>query len=303
MALFLGIDGGATKTTCAVGDESRVLALVTGGGCNIVRHGEDHARQSLSPIIVKACAEAGVDPKSVDRSCIGAAGASISEVKDVLRRIVNESVSGPVSVVTDSEIALEAALGQGPGVIVASGTGSIAFGRNDSGSTARAGGHGHAVSDEGSGYWIGKAAISAALSAYDRGEQPALLNQLALAWGGNDRNDLVRLANANPAPDFATLFPVVSQAGAQSDPLAAAVLRSAGEKLAELAATVIRTLWSSETSINVGVVGSVFKYSEIVIQEFSRALVRLDRRAQVSQSISEPVLGALSLARRGRTHE
>ena len=65
-------------------------------------------------------------------------------------------------------IALEAAFGSGPGVIVIAGTGSIAYGRNREGQTARAGGWGFAISDEGSGHWIGRTAVAAAIARLGR---------------------------------------------------------------------------------------------------------------------------------------
>ncbi len=91
----------------------------------------------------------------------------------MVRGTVSEIISGEVKpgkiktseikVVGDNVIALEAAFGSGPGVIVIAGTGSIAYGRNRDGQTARAGGWGFAISDEGSGHWIGRAAVAAAL--------------------------------------------------------------------------------------------------------------------------------------------
>ena len=76
MAYFLGIDGGGTKTTCAVGDESRVLATVTSGPSNIVRVGEVTARESLQQVVLQACAAAGIAPEQVTRTCVGGSGAA-----------------------------------------------------------------------------------------------------------------------------------------------------------------------------------------------------------------------------------
>ena len=87
-------------------------------------------------------------------------------------------------------IALEAAFGSGPGVIVIAGTGSIAYGRNREGQTARAGGWGFAISDEGSGHWIGRTAVAAAIGAWDEDpEQNAALDRDSdeVLAPGNDR--------------------------------------------------------------------------------------------------------------------
>ena len=167
MAYYLGIDGGGSKTTCAVGDETSLLAMAVAGPSNITRVGEVRARESLHQAIRQACAEAKIDPRQLSRACVGAAGAGRKEIASVVRKIVAEVIPGAVEVVGDMQIALQAALGTGPGVIVIAGTGSIAYGRDAQGKTARAGGWGFAISDEGSAHWIGRAAVGSVLRAVD----------------------------------------------------------------------------------------------------------------------------------------
>ena len=104
----------------------------------------------------------------ISRVCVGLAGAARPEISELVRGMVSETLSGEIKpaeikIVGDMVIALEAAFGSGPGVIVIAGTGSIAYGRNSKGQTARAGGWGFAISDEGSGHWIGRTAVAAAL--------------------------------------------------------------------------------------------------------------------------------------------
>jgi len=114
-------------------------------------------------------------------------------------------------VVGDMEIALQAALGAGPGVIVIAGTGSIAYGRDAQGRTARAGGWGFAISDEGSAHWIGRAAVATLLRSADeaadeRSVKPtsALFCEMKSIWKVESFEQLARTANS--MPDFAALF-------------------------------------------------------------------------------------------------
>ena len=165
MAYFLGIDGGGTKTTCAVGDESRLLAEATAGPSNVVRVGEERARESLHQCVRQACAAAGIVPEEVSRTCLGGSGAAQPELAEIVRRLLAEILPTPIDVVGDMEIALDAAFDTGPGIVVIAGTGSIAYGRDRQGRTARAGGWGFAIGDEGSAHWIGRAAVSAVLRA------------------------------------------------------------------------------------------------------------------------------------------
>lgn len=302
MALFLGIDGGGTKTICAVSDGSTLLGTGTGGGSNVVRLGELQARESLHSAILEACKAAGVNGSGVERTCIGVAGATVPQVCDAVRRFISEVVPGEVSVVGDNEVALEAAFSGAPGVIVASGTGSIAYGLNEQGKTARAGGLGFAISDEGSGHWIGRAAVAAAIRAFDREQETQLHCYINDAFQVDTREQVIKVANATPPPDFARLFPFVVQAAEEGDAVAAEVLARAGEELAELAAIVIGKLWSGDTAVRVGMVGGVFQNSASVRQSFRDAIMAKYPKVELNMSVADPVAGALSLARKGVPH-
>jgi N-acetylglucosamine kinase-like BadF-type ATPase len=303
---YLGIDGGGTKTACAVGDETQLLATAIAGPSNIVRIGEQRARESLQQGVRQACAAAGIVPAEVARTCIGGSGAAHPELAAEVRHILAAILPSPIDVVGDMEIALEAAFETGPGIVVIAGTGSIAYGRDPHGNTVRAGGWGFAISDEGSAHWIGRTAVSAVLRAADLGsgspegatppQDSTLLAALLKAWGVYSLADLARAANAIPPPDFATLFPAVA---ASSNDLGAEVLTRAGRELAELAAIVLRRLFAEAVVVPVAMTGGVFRHAALVREVFYNELCALDPRAQVNQQVVEPVEGALRLARRG----
>ena len=115
-------------------------------------------------------------------------------------------------------------------MITIAGTGSIAYGRDARGHTARAGGWGLAISDEGSGQWIGRAAVSAVLGAKDAGQEPPLLATILGLWNLATLDQLVRHANASPAPDFSSLVPSVLAAAEAGNPLARNLLQRAGNE-------------------------------------------------------------------------
>jgi N-acetylglucosamine kinase-like BadF-type ATPase len=304
VSYYLGIDGGGTKTTCAVGDESHLLATATAGPSNIVRVGESQARQSLHQSVRQACAAAGIAPAQVSRTCVGGSGATRPEFAGIVRGFLTEILPTPIAVVGDMQIALEAAFDIGPGVIVIAGTGSIAYGRDAQGRTARAGGWGFAIGDEGSAHWIGRSAVSAVLRACDAaGENSpdcahsSLSSALCKAWGVTSLADLARAANSIPPPDFAALFPAVA---ANSDDLAAKVLSHAGRELAQTAAVVIHRLFAADhsASVLVAMTGGVFRHATTVRQVFYNELRTLDPLVEVNPQVVEPVEGALRLARR-----
>ena len=318
MSYYLGIDGGGTKTTCAVGDESHLLTTATAGASNIVRVGEAQARESLQAAVRQACAAAGITPAQVAHTCVGGSGAARPELAELVRRCLAEILSTPINVVGDMQIALEAAFDTGPGVIVIAGTGSIAYGRDASGNTVRAGGWGFAIGDEGSAHWIGRAAVGAVLRAADpysadhdpgdlhagdlySGDHSSLAEALFKVWGVRSRADLARAANSVPPPDFAALFPSIA---ASNDDLARQVLTQAGRELARVAGVVISRLFAKDgtssipVAIPVAMIGGVFRHAAPVRQVFSDELRAHEPRAEVNPQVVEPVEGALRLARR-----
>jgi glucosamine kinase len=303
MAYYLGIDGGGTKTRCILGDETTAFATAMSGGCNIVRLGETQARESLQTAVRQVCAIAKVSPAQLRALCIGAAGAARPEVaakmRNILAELVPEIPPAKIEVVGDTVIALESAFGAGPGVIAIAGTGSIVYGRDAAGHTARAGGWGFAISDEGSGHWIGRRAISAILSAHDEGLDTALTAMVLQAWTLATIDELVQQANSTPPPEFPRLFPVVLRAADQGDSIARDLLADAGAKLAALAVIVIRRLAPHAPAgmLPVAMTGSVFRQSPYVRQVFYNFLQTTFAGICVRQDPVDPVEGALARAR------
>jgi N-acetylglucosamine kinase-like BadF-type ATPase len=328
VAYYLGIDGGGTKTTCAVGDENSVIATSTAGPSNIVRVGEPVARRSLQQAIAQVCAAAGISPQQVARACIGAAGAASPEVLAAIRCIVAEVLSAELVVTGDMQIALKAAFPSAPGIIVIAGTGSIAYGQDARGNTARAGGWGFAVSDEGSAHWIGQRAVAAIFRACDLGgkKDAGRLHEKGSVAEGNDESvypdlelfcelqrnwnvttihDLVRVVNSTPAPDYASLLAAIVKCAEAGDELCRAVLTRAGGELAQLAAVIIGRLFPKPSDGDVGLgtqvplamVGGVFRHSALVREAFYNEIRKMDSRANVLPRVVEPVEGALRMAR------
>jgi glucosamine kinase len=311
VAYYLGIDGGGTKTTCVVGDESSLLATVTVGGSNITRVGEAGARAALHQAIREACGAARINLQQVSCACIGAAGAGRSEIADTVRKIVAEIISGKIEVVGDMEIALAAAFGAGPGVIVIAGTGSIAFGRDAQGRTARAGGWGFAVSDEGSAHWIGREAVRAVLRAADQSggdqaerESSGLAERLFRELKTSGRLDsLPQLARAaNSDPDFAALFPAVLAAAEAGDAVARKVIGGGSHELAQLAAIVLRRLFSGQRSpalsVPMAMAGGVFRHAAMIRELFYNEVRAANPNVVLNPEVVDPVHGALQMARK-----
>jgi glucosamine kinase len=300
MALYLGIDAGGTKTDCAVSNGAELLGQASGASCKLARVGRQKARENLQSVIQQACEAARVLPRDVQHVCIGLAGASLPEAVQWAQATVREIAPGStIYVAGDHIIAHRAAFGTSHGVLVIAGTGSIAFGRNPEGQTARAGGWGPNVSDEGSAFWVGREAVVATLRAYDVGGSNGLLPVIAQAWKVAPE-EVVRLANA-AEPQFADLAVSVTAAAENGEPGARVITGRAGEALAWLGGAVIRRLWPKGALVPVAVAGGVLQGSAQVRQAFKEAMRAEHPQAAISFAFVRPVLGALEIAaQRGR---
>ncbi len=240
---------------------------------------------------------AGLSVADLAGVCAGVAGAGSPEnaakIAEILAVIIPDTST---QVVGDTVIALEAYFPGKAGMVCIAGTGSIAFGRNERGEMARAGGWGRLVSDEGSGNWIGHRAISQCIRALDMGRSSNLVTSIMEYWGIVTREQLVQRCNLDQVPNFAELFPVVLSAAENGDALASEILTAAGIELARIAQVVLRRLWVGRTALEIAITGGVFANSARIRQVFSN-IIRTDRpEVHVRISARQPFEGALYLA-------
>ena len=308
MTFYLGIDGGGSKTICIAGDATSILGQAQTGACNVVRVGEASARGALQRAVREACEKSGIALEKITRTVAGVAGVGRPEIREFVHQLLRELVGGEVRVVSDAETALHATFGDNPGVVVIAGTGSIAFAQNGQGQTARAGGWGWAISDEGSGPWMGRAAVTAILRAHDAGEtseENTQLEQRVLrAWQLTEREALVRAANTTPPPDFGALLPEIVAAANAGDTLAQGVFLHAGEELARLAALAAQRIFGHQVGVRVAMSGGAFTHAPNLRQAFYNSLQTQLPNAEVPPELADavlanPALGALQMARRG----
>ena len=260
---FLGVDGGQSSTTAVIGDETgTVLGAGSGGPCNHVGAAEGPAKLSsaVAECVGKACRQARLDPDRVRfrAACFGMSGGP-ADKRGVLSKIFS---AGELVVTDDATIALSGALAGAPGVVTISGTGTIAFGRNALGKTARAGGWGYVFGDEGSGFDLVRQAIRAALRFEEGWGPPTVLRQALLAaTDAADANEMLHLMYTVdwPRSRAAQLAKLVDQAAAGGDAVARELLTHAARQLASLAAAVASQLWPQGEMVNVAYIGGVFR--------------------------------------------
>jgi N-acetylglucosamine kinase-like BadF-type ATPase len=237
---FLGVDGGQSSTTSLIADEAgRVVGVGLGGPCN--------QAGAIQASLDAASEEAGLNLASVHfaSACLGLSGGTAGK-----ESILVEMVSSDRTLVTDdAHIALTGATAGAPGLVVIAGTGSIAFGRNSAGRTARTGGWGYLFGDEGGAFWIARQALRAALQWEEGWGAPTSLRaRLIDATGTRSMNDLLHRCYTPefPRPRVASLAVLVNDAAERGDPAALEILDSAARELALLAVAVRAQLFQTE---------------------------------------------------------
>ncbi|HYF90910.1 MAG TPA: BadF/BadG/BcrA/BcrD ATPase family protein [Symbiobacteriaceae bacterium] len=298
----IGIDGGGTRTRCLVADvEGRVLGEGLAGPTNYLVTGRQEALANLEEAVRAALAAAGAPLSSVVAACAGLAGVARPEDKPWRDCALAFLAPAKTLVVEDARIALEGALGGVPGVVVISGTGSIAMGLSPSGDLIRAGGWGWLLGDEGSGYAIGRQALNAALAALDGIGSPTTLGARIIgAWQLERMNQTINRVYQNlpqARVEIAGLVPVVMAAAAEGDAVASAILVRAGRDLGHIAAAVLGRLeLPAGTPRRVAVTGGVITGSAAVRGAMVTALSERVPEATVSDCLRSPAEGAVAMA-------
>src|SRR4029079_16389092 len=222
----LGIDAGGTKTVCLLADQrGTILSEGRGPGANLHAAGELAVEKGLHEGMQEALVERDITPAAI---CLGIAGVDREDeartVRAIMRRIGYKS---RVLVVNDALIGLVAGARDKLGIAINAGTGSIVYGRNASFEAARAGGWGHMIGDEGSGYWIGRESLAAVMRAFDgRGPATALTADLLAHVEVDDESRLPGIVydRALPRMTVATLGPIVQHAASAGDAVATRIL-------------------------------------------------------------------------------
>jgi len=299
--LFLGVDGGASKTAALVTDENGTpLGRGLAGGSNHLRIGIEQATRNIERAVNIALVQAGIAIRQVAYAYCGIAGSD----HPAHRQQVVDSLSiffprGNFTVDNDARIALTGAIGFGPGVVVIAGTGSVAFGRNPNGEEARAGGWGPTIGDEGSGYQIARHGLSAIVRAHDgRGQQTKMTELLCYEYDMCDPDELPRFvyATTTHADDIARYGRLVIEAAEAGDPVAMAILDEAGHELGYTVLAVARRLGLTSGEVPVAYVGGAFHAGEMLLAPMCNAIAASAPHATVAPPRRTPVEGAAMMA-------
>ncbi len=289
----VGIDAGGTKTVGLKADESgEIVARAKASGANLQTHGELEVEKVFDRVLEE------LGTADVAALCLGIAGVDRPRDENIIRNILRRlGHRESARVVNDAIIALTAGAPDGVGIVILAGTGSIAFGQDPAGTTARSGGYGFVLADEGSGYWFGHQALRAATRAADgRGEKTLLQDMLFEALGVKNVGELVPLVYVKGLPKhrIAALAPFVQRAADAGDALARQLLEQGGDELARAARAVADQLDFQSRPVPVILAGGAFTACPSLVDG---VLGRIDVPGGRGRRLTEePAQGADTLA-------
>ncbi|GHH74599.1 hypothetical protein GCM10018793_16200 [Streptomyces sulfonofaciens] len=263
--------------------------LATGDGVQSARAA---VLAAVLPLIER---EHGVRPGTV---CVGAAGAaSAPAAARALAALLLDDLSADETAVTSDAVTAHAgALGGGPGVVLAAGTGSVAVGIGDDGTYARVDGWGPWLGDEGGGAWIGAAGLRAALRAHDgRGPATTLLAAAVDRFGSPDRLPLALHEDGSPARTAASFAPVVARAAAEGDEAARAVVLDAATALGAAVVAAAHRIGGGDEGLPVAVTGGLTALGDVLMEPLTAA-VTASGRLHPRPPLGGPLDGARLLA-------
>jgi len=275
-SFYLGVDGGGSKTIAVIVDaQGREQGCGRAGGANYGAIGLQEAIAHIQTAIAAAVEMAGC-AVPLRAAWLGLAGVDCPE--DIILLLPHlEFIAATLHLTGDAELVLSA-LDDAVGVALIAGTGSIALGRDAHGTIRRAGGWGHILGDEGSGYAVGRAALQAAVRAADgRGKPTLLLERILNVWQLKTPGDLLHLVNLQHGPaKIAELSPLVFTAASEGDASAAMIVQQAANELARAAIAVCKRLDFADLPISLALGGGLLiqqaDYRECVLSHLHQGL-------------------------------
>lgn len=302
MRYVIGVDGGGTKTAFALADpQGNILAQTVLPSISYREHGLDAVCARLQAGVQVLLSDAGVELSQVASAAVGAPGYGENAVGDAaLAKTVEKAFYGiPTALVNDAQVACYGALSGRAGINIVAGTGSIAYGEDGKGGSARSGGWSEHFSDEGSCYWLGKMTMGLFCKEADgRAPKGALYHILCDTLSLRDDMSFISVMEAEYLPvrsKVAGLQRYLLRAARQGDSAAKGLYEDACRELTQLAVG-IRAQLNFDGIIPVSLTGGLTHAGALVEAPLAAMLAR--EGMEYLRAEGSPLAGAVLLARK-----
>ena len=298
----VGVDAGGTRVAAVAARGETIIGSGSAGPANATVVGVDAAARAIADAVNIAARHA--EPLV---AVVGAAGAGRHSVAEALRRSVAAQLPGACTIIVEDDvrIALRAAIPEGPGAVIVAGTGSVAYAENRD-ATARLGGGGYLLGDEGSGFAVGLAAVRLLLRCYEgrrRFDDTAQFVARSLDVDGRDALlDRVYGVDAGPSSvvRIASLAPAIVALATKGDDVSGGIVRNAVDKLAALGCDVARAVGLTQPRFCFG--GGLLRHGGLPADALMRALSERLSGVEFARTRTAPELAALDVARSLAVH-
>jgi N-acetylglucosamine kinase-like BadF-type ATPase len=299
--LYLGVDGGGTKTHIAIiGNDRQIVCEGYAGASNPLRVGVETAVTNIIAAINSACDAVNKNRGDIVSATLGLAGVRRADLKQIIHeRVVERLGIKRVEVYTDAEIALRGIGENKAGLVIIAGTGSVCIGQNAKGEKFSAGGWGPLAGDEGGGAGIALNALHKIAKASDGRGDPTSLSDAAVDYFRAGRIENLSVAIYAPQVDNARIAGFarfVGEAATEGDKVAIEIIREAGIELGTAACAVIKKLNLQRSKVPIGLVGSVFQSGSLVTDPLLETVHRIAPKAYLLDKIIIPAHSAAQMA-------
>lgn len=302
MSLFLGVDGGGSKTAFVLAnDAGQILAEAQSPSCYYFSDGIGLVENILDQGIGEVCQQAAVEPRSITQAFFGLpsygeVSADVEKLNAIPRKLLGH---GRYTCDNDMVCGWAGSLGGADGINVISGTGSMTYGERN-GRGCRVGGWGELFGDEGSAYWIAVRGLNAFTRMSDgrlpRGPLYEVFKARLGISGDLDLIDVVVNRWQGRRAAIADLSKTVVEADILGDPAAGAILREASAALVEIVDATRENLgFGSKDSVTVSYSGGMFT-ADALRQGFEKMLMAQSPRYELRAPAFDPGLGAVLYA-------
>lgn len=299
--LYLGVDGGGTKTQIVLIDENKqIVGEGFSGASNPLRVGIETAVSNILKAVNYACDVGNLSRGDIVSATLGLAGVRREDLRQrVHERFIKNMHIRSVEVCTDAEIALYGAANGKAALVVIAGTGSICIGQNGQGEMATAGGWGPIAGDEGGGAGIARRALQAIAKASDGRGKPTKLSEAALEYFRAAQMEDLSVAIYAPQNDntrIAGFARFVIETALEGDEVASRILEEAGGELALAATAVIRQLKLEKRKFPIARVGGIFRAGDLITNSFIEKVRAVAPNAYLSEPVAPPAVAAARMA-------
>ena len=278
---YIGVDSGGTKTAFAIArkDGKPVASLQRAGSCHQMI-GVDAVIDTLCSGVLELLSVVGAQPSECAGCCLGiSCFGENAEADEAIACAIRQRLQPiPVQIANDVEVGAAGSLGSGEGIHLVAGTGAIGFGRGKNGQSARCSGWVDFFGDEGSCYWIGRAAMSVFSKQADgRLPRGALYDIVRKELSLRNDYDFIEhiLRDVAPYRDKVAQFQrYAARAALEADASALQLYDNAAGELTQIVQALKNRLQFSETRVKVSYFGGLFKTGELILVPLRKKLER-----------------------------